>query len=355
MAGDLCIMSFTAESHYVTRSYLDRFSKDGDVQVYRTLVADERVPTWKGYSSAAIARLRHLYTRVGSGSESDEVEKWFNKEIEDPAHPIIEAVVSGHKLSKSDWRVLARFLAAQDVRTPTYLAKHLKESKKLVPELLNQTLQELKRKSEKIENGSSHASGNEYVEPPFPFRVHTQKNGPETMLVQLEALGGRSSWLYEIQRLLTSTWKMLAEHRWTVIRPAAGMAWFTTDNPVMKLNFSSSAEYNFDGGWGSRGTEIMMPLDPQHLLYTKIGQKPPQRGHQLTQEATLLIKRFIAEHANRFIYAAEVDPVAVRARKRTVDRAAARAEQEAINNFHKIQTEAEWDMLTRPTGLLSKA
>src|SRR5258708_37250081 len=101
-------MSFTAKSHYVTCSYLYRFSLDGKVQVYRTLVRDERVKLWRVYSPAAIAYVRHLYTRVDTGVESDEVEKWFNREVEYPADRVIDSAVNGNRLTKSDWRVLVR-------------------------------------------------------------------------------------------------------------------------------------------------------------------------------------------------------------------------------------------------------
>jgi imidazolonepropionase-like amidohydrolase len=55
------------------------------------------------------------------------------------------------------------------------------------------------------------------------------------------------------------------------LKPYPGFAWFTTDDPVLKLNFNSWDAYDFGGGWGSSGSEILVPLSPLHLTYDLIG------------------------------------------------------------------------------------
>lgn len=42
-------------------------------------------------------------------------------------------------------------------------------------------------------------------------------------------------------------------------------------------------------------------------MYTQIGERMPQRGERMTEENTELVRRFIAEHAWRLIFAAKED------------------------------------------------
>jgi Protein of unknown function (DUF4238) len=82
----LCNMPFHRNNHYVPCLYLKRFAgDDGRVATYPILVADNRVPDWKQNSTKAVAYRAHLYTRMVSGEESDEVETWLKRMFEDPA------------------------------------------------------------------------------------------------------------------------------------------------------------------------------------------------------------------------------------------------------------------------------
>jgi hypothetical protein len=39
------------------------------------------------------------------------------------------------------------------------------------------------------------------------------------------------------------------------------------------LNYYARGRYDFKGGWGNKGTEILLPLSPHHLLYTRVGHR----------------------------------------------------------------------------------
>jgi hypothetical protein len=84
-------VSVRAEHHYVPRLYLKSFAdENGRLSVYRLLVSHSNVREWKTLSARAIAYHSHLYTRVVSGSDSDEVEEWLGREIETrPKRPSI--------------------------------------------------------------------------------------------------------------------------------------------------------------------------------------------------------------------------------------------------------------------------
>ena len=118
-------------------------------------------------------------------------------------------------------------------------------------------------------------------------------------------------------------------------RRRRGLTWITSDNPVVRLNFNSLQDYNFNGGGGSPGTEIFLPLDPEHLLFTHIGApRARQRGERMTQAETELIRRFTAEHAWRLILTPDPDDEVQGLRPRTVDRAIFEDERKQWAKWH---------------------
>ena len=44
-------------------------------------------------------------------------------------------------------------------------------------------------------------------------------------------------------------------------------------HPVLRLNYYKPGQYDFRGGWGNPGSEVLMPLSPRHLLYVQVGKK----------------------------------------------------------------------------------
>lgn len=173
------------------------------------------------------------------------------------------------------------------------------------------------------------------------MRVITKRNESGGGEIGAEMLVGRQLWLWTIKRALNRNIKALLQHRWTILCPPKGTRWFTSDNPVIRLNYNSLADYNFDGGWGSRGTAIFLPLDHEHLLFTQVGSRPPQRGERMTSEQAQLIRRFTAEHAWRMIFAGEPADEIAALRPRIVDPAGFEHESAQWANWHSQQTEAE--------------
>ena len=108
------------DNHFVSRAYLRNWSDDGDrLYAYRTLVSHENVSQWTLRSIRGIAFQKDLYTSVDAeGNEYDDFEHWLADEIEKPALEAINRAISGRRLSSSDWRHMALYFAAQDVRTP---------------------------------------------------------------------------------------------------------------------------------------------------------------------------------------------------------------------------------------------
>ena len=341
---------FHRDNHYVPCEYLKAWeSSPGRVWVYRVLVSHTKVPLWNEKSIRGIAYHAHLYTRLAVGGATDEIEQWFDREYETPAAEVLRKITSNDRLEPSDWRVLIRFLAAQDVRTPARLVEFLQRWYKYFPDLFQDTLQKSVQKLE-----SMKARGEEIRAAPFPLteyfplRVTTEiQPGQEFGTIKAETVVGRALWLFSIKHLLSKTAEVLQQHRWTIMTPPKGVEWFTSDDPVIRLNFHNSNKYDFGGGWGSKGTKIFMPISPNHLLYTQVGVRPPRRGTQFGPEQAGIIRRCIAEHAHRVIFASKPDANMTSLRPRTVNADLVKDENAQWSKWHEEQTEAERNLMGR--------
>jgi Protein of unknown function (DUF4238) len=331
-------------NHYLSRLYLKRWANaDSDVYVYRLLVSHEKVPLWKPSSVSGIGYHHHLYTRVLAGEETDEFENWLERAVETPAAGPLRKATTGERLTSDDWACIIRFLAAQDVRTPARLVEFLGRQTQQLPALTQDVLEDAVRRLKKAKQAGQRIDG-----PPsdsavgLPIRVTTEiEPGAEVGVLKVETLVGRSFWLWSLPRLLTRTYKVLLGHAWTILRPPRGVNWVTSDNPVVKLN----GRYDFKGGWGSKGTEIFMPIGPEHLLYTQIGDRPAWRkGERLPEPVAHAFKKFIIENAHRYIYAKDADPSVSKLRPRTVNAAAFESEADQWKRWETEQSEAEREM-----------
>lgn len=344
MASNETIEAFRRDNHYVPRTYLKHWGDaDGQIWAYRLLVSHKNVPLWKHTSTKDFVYHEHLYTRALATGLTDEFEQWLGAEFESPAAEVIQKVVDDAQLTPQDWTHLVRFLAAQYVRTPARLMETIERWRKTLPELLEDTLKESVRELETSRReGKPLARSSQFDSEYLPIKVTTELIlGEEQGNLRLETVVGRGLWLFSIKQLLTKTVNALLAHKWTILHSPKGIEWLTSDDPVVQLNFHNPTKYDFGGGWGSPGTEIFLPLSPNHLLYTKIGDKPPQRGTIISTEFANWVQRFTIEHAHRFVIAAAPDANVPELRPRTVDSVKFHAESEQWKLWHKEQTEAE--------------
>jgi len=181
---------------------------------------------------------------------------------------------------------------------------------------------------------------------PIPMAIRTEiEPGAETGTLRIETVAGRGYWLYAVEVLLTQTVKHLENHRWTIVRPPVGMKWFTSDNPVVKLNCYSNGTFDLSGGWGNPGSEIFLPLSPEHLLYTQVGERPRfARGERLSETLASQIQSLIIKNAHRYIFSDRIDPAISNMRPRIVSKGMVRTEDQGWAEFHGSQTGAEQEL-----------
>jgi hypothetical protein len=347
-------MSRRAKDHHsVPRDYLRQWSDDGlRVSSYRTLVPHARYPEWKHRAIRSLTMYEELYTSISSGTESDRFERWMNEAIETPAAGALERVSLDQRLTREHWHALVRYVALLDLRTPVSYMEFFDRSSRGLPEVLTETLARVERDLQRAAK-----KGRRLPDPPsvteaderFPLKVSVTKD-QESDRVELKAeiTIGRELWLHNMRRAVLKTSEMLHRHSWVIFKPHPGSEWFTSDHPVLRLNFVNENNYNFGGGWGRRNCEIVMPLSPQHLLYTKIGDRDI-RNATLSREHTNLFQKLIAERAHRWIIAQGVSQSVSWWRPRVVDVAAYKGEAETWRRWHAEQTAGEVSK-PRPTG-----
>jgi len=177
------------------------------------------------------------------------------------------------------------------------------------------------------------------------FRVQIDPHArPETNegVIRVEAVLDRHLWLESQRHLLDKTAKVLLSHSWSIVEAATGTEFFTSDHPVVRVNYYGEGNYDLKGGWGKRGGNVLMPLSPKYLLLTQIGEHLPDR-FVLSARQTSEIKRFIAGRAHRTIFAHKKMPEVERLRPCLVSLEIYREEQEAWRNWHAEQSKAEQD------------
>jgi hypothetical protein len=211
----------------------------------------------------------------------------------------------------------------------------------LLQEVLEGAVEDLKVAKER--NLPIPAIQNKARSIPFPMSLRTEiEPEAETGKLHIETVAGRAYWLYAVELLLTQTVKNLENNRWTVVRPPVGGKWLTSDNPVVKLNFYSNGTFDLGGGWGNPGSEIFLPLSPEHLLYTQVGKQPKfARGERLPESLASQIQGFIIKNAHRYIFSEQIDPAVSNVRHRIVSKEMVGTEDQGWAEFHGAQIKAE--------------
>lgn len=330
--------NFRGNHHYVSQSYLKAWgNKHKRIWTYNTLVSHENVPVWSQAAIKNIANHFHLFTRNMEGSDSDEIEKWMEREIETPAQNALDRIRSvDSSLSSEEWDRLLRYVALHDVRNPARYVDHIKRWKSEMPGIMENVLKSVVR-----EMGLKRAEGTHKSQPfqdseLIPLKVTKEINpNSDQGYLRAEVILGRGLWFFSIRHLLTSTYKTLGNHKWSIIEAPEDKHWLTSDNPVVRVNYYKPGFYDLKGGWGNKGSEILFPLSPKLLLYTQVGSKKKQT--YITNEQAAIMNKCIAENAYRYVFAE--DPIADigSLAERIVDRDAFIREKEEWDNWHVRQ------------------
>lgn len=332
------------KNHFVSQFYLKNWAdNEGKVWCYRTLVAHKNIPHFKRQSVSSVGFHRNLYIRLQAGDESDEMECMFDHDFESPAQKPIDKLIANKRLRGRDWRKVIRFLAMQDVRNPQRYIEHVQRGGDEMSEIIQGVLNDVKGK---LENGQIPLERTEFsvnvASMKLPMKiVKNDSDDADFVKLGIETVVGRGSWLYGIEHLLKNAVHYLFGHNWQVLHPADGYSWPVSDTPVIKLNYYGKNNYDFKGGWANKGSEIIMPISPQHLLYTQIGNSKSFRPNKLNVNMTNQFIRLIFESAHRMVFMSREEPTYLKYRPRIVSLQKLKEEQMEWRQFHEKQVEAE--------------
>ena len=325
--------------------YLRNWSDDGKtILVYRTLVSRKDVEWWSRKSIESVGYIQHLYTQRIAEEETDEFELWLDHEIESPSKAIFDKLICGHCLTQNDYYILARFIAAQSVRTPAYFSENRQDWTEIFSNALEGVVL---RTIQGINSGNFHkteihdSSCNLDINQ-IPISTSIVKtNDDDTLLLRADTVVGRSMWLWHIKRIVNQSEVILANHNWSIIEAAPGIEWPTSDDPVIRLNYYGDNNYDFKGGINRKGSEILLPISPKHLLYTQVGFDQSTVDTKNNPTICELIRKIIMEHAFLQIYSRERQKTMLRYRPRTVDQNEYNRINDQLINWHKNQSEGE--------------
>lgn len=337
----------THNNHYVPQFYLKQWSDDGThIWAYLLLVPHEKSRRWKKYSIKGIAFRRDLYTSFDDEQEIDNFEKRLEKDFEIPAIESLLKVTQEKELEKSDWEKLAKFVGAQDVRTPLSYIESVERWKNTLPDILQNVLEESiqglesgKLKIQKSENSESKEK--QPFSNNFAIEIHPSEDSESNhAYIKGTVTLGRALWLEQMEFLLSNTIRALLENKWSLVYPAEGFSWFTSDHPVIKLNYYGNENYDLKGGWGKKKGNIFMPLSPKHMLFTQIGDEYPDR-FTASSKWTQFFQRLIAERAFRWIFAKRQDFGICKLRPREINGSKFNDEEAQWQKWHNEQSQSE--------------
>lgn len=330
------------EHHFVPQFYLKQWSNDGlKIQGYPLLVPRDHEIRWKLRSIRSVARLTDLYTSTSGGTDSDEVEKWFQTEFEDPAVPVFRKIAADEQLASSDWEALVRFAGMQSTRTIAGYVRVVDRVSKYGESLLQSTLaasvKQLERSRQKGRAFESPAASSAFPISVSPIPAPDGNGG----YLKAEFTIGRELFLWDLREMLPRLLPKLLKRRWTIVRPSAGMEWITSDDPFIALRYNTPADYSFTGGWAKSRGDLFLPLTPNHLLFAPLHDRPIPCYSAMSPKMTFEFQKMTVESAHRWIFAREPFTRVTWFRKPRVDRDAYTTMLDEARSWHLVQTQAE--------------
>ena len=300
MASPALMADITRETHYVPQATLRRWSADGvHVWAYRLMVSNRHVPEWDEHRIRGLTKQRDLYTTFEGDREGDDFEKFMTREIEEPGQAAIEKLIGEFKMKPVEWHAVAKFVAAQQMRTPLFFLEWVRNINKHMPETLEAVLKEIgQRPAAELTAGAYELDDANFLREKLRITVDPAPEGDGLALVQAQVSSSRTTWLRFMRRMLTQRIDLFCNHRWRVMKLPGGEEWPLTDNPVLALNYVRPGEYDFGAGWGKHNSNFIMPVSPRLAVFTQVGARrldPGTRRHNRPPSYSVLLSNALCD------------------------------------------------------------
>jgi hypothetical protein len=310
-------------------------------------VSHENVPLWERKGIKGLVCQDDLYTTFSGDAETDEFERFITS-IEEPGQEAIESLLARSKLKPADWESIAKFVAAQQLRTPL----HFIESNAKLERHTQEALESLIRKYE--ERGAIVADDDSNGRPvdslfrdTLKVTIEPPNDGGNKGAVRAHIKSPRSAWMAAQRHHLTNNIGHIVKHRWRIAEPNRDEEWPLTDHPVLTLNYNSPDQYDFGAGWGREGSEFILPISPKAALYTTVGGRQTGR-FTFSPEQTKELQRLMLERAFRWVLSRTQLAWIPTTRPREVNADKFAAERKAWKQWNPVQSEAEAEFKPNP-------
>ncbi len=310
--------------HYVPRLLLKRWAdENGEVWRYRTLVSHKTVPVWRKVAVSVAASRPKFYGQ--DGFEED-----INGKIETDAAPVIDAAITGGRLTRESWQKLVAFFALQLMRTP-------KGFEKITKIMRNDFVPFIRNVIEKQSNTDQIPTVSPVYDPDHPIRAYTNSVTGESSIT---ADIGPAGWLGFVRNEVGNFKNMMLTHRWTILRAPPGQNFYLSDEPAIS---------------NPKDPEVFLPISPTHILYAKIGtRRPPKRYSQISAENLKRFNKRIADSGHLALFAKRPDDCLEQIRPRTIDADEYVRQESYWKSFHELPLDEVSTTLNLAPGWLNK-
>jgi hypothetical protein len=295
----------TRDNHYMPRGFLKAWTDTkGDIWEMARLVSHPSVPCWTPRKVSGTGYLRDLYTEQWDGEVGDSFETWICDAVETTGTVELNKLRRGVSLSPSEWTHVGRYLLALDLRTPSAFFRLRDAMQKAVPPVAKMQAGCLHRKI--VDNlhmgaGSLEAAMPDVIPVEHPTKIEVKRTGG-ALYVGVTILGGRALWLASVRGLIEGSTNLMPALRWSIWRPCEGHTWPLSDRPVQKLKLNHQGLFSDRMSWGEPCVEIVVPISPTQLLYTKVGELADVSA-TLDEANTRKVQRMIVSSADQYVYA----------------------------------------------------
>ena len=348
MIGAGVPLQITRDSHYVPQATLRRWSEDEThVWAYRLLVSHQNVPLWERKGIKGLVCEDDLYTVFSGDAETDEFER-FMTSIETSGQEAIEMLIARSTMKPADWQNIAKFVAAQSMRTPLAFVEITRRSARHAQEALEELIRKYEALGAIVPDDERPATPN-FLRDTLKVSIEALTDGSDKAGIRAETKSARSVWMATQRHHLTNNLHHIVNHRFRVAYPFGDEEWPLTDHPVLTLNYYEHGKYDFEAGWGKKNSEFILPISPKVALYTKVGDKTTG-PFTFTQEQTAEVQQIMVERAFRWILAKTELSWIAPARPREVNAQRFEQERQFWREWNPAQSQAEAEFEPNPTG-----
>jgi hypothetical protein len=260
--------------HSVPELYLKRWgNQNHKIHSYNLIVPSDNFPIWTERSIRSTCYLKDLYLLNSDVGLSDEIEDWFNTQIETPAAPAIEKALRKERLTTEDWKKLIRFVACQDIRTPRFRKVYISHySENLSDETLHiiaKVIYNIPAPSVSHFNPELRDSDSGF--PAIKHQTLKIRRSPVGFGYDIKSKIDRHVWFRAIRQALTTKTFTLDKYQWSILQSHTNVSWPTSDNPVVIVNQQIG-----EGRWERPNGGIFMPISPKMILVGFADSRPPQ-------------------------------------------------------------------------------